>query len=237
VPTFEAKRQCAAPGKTLGRQKFRPRATAAPLSWRSCSQKPLLQRDEHLDVFGNVAAKVQHQFLRMRHKLRRAIHDLLQHRLQPPSLGRMTDRRNLARQAQLPQQAQTVVGKRPQAQHAIVGVELARGQPLQIEIRLDLRMELLVRDHQDSLFRLDQTLDPRKGTLVEILGLAGTMPLAGPQFQSDVPAFDTQIADDRTVAIDALISAAHVFFLRIAIVHDEGVDLEAHIAFIRLYTG
>jgi len=88
-------------------------------------------------------------------------------------------------------------------------------------------------DHQDSLFRLDQTLDPRKGALVEILGLAGTMPSAGPQFQSDVPAFVTQIAGDRTVAIDALISAAHVFFLRIAIVHDEGVDLEAHRAFIR----
>jgi len=50
------------PGFPLARNRvFRSRATAAPPSWRSCLPKPLLQRNEHLDVLGNVAAKVQQQ--------------------------------------------------------------------------------------------------------------------------------------------------------------------------------
>jgi len=40
-----------------------------------------LQRNEHFDVFGNVAAKVQNQSPCMGNELRRPVHDLLQHRL------------------------------------------------------------------------------------------------------------------------------------------------------------
>ncbi len=82
-------------------------------------------------------AEVENQLSGVRHKLRRPVHDPLEYRLQPPALGRMTDRRNLAGQAQLPDQAQAVVGKRAQMQDRVVGVEFPRGQSLQIEIGLD----------------------------------------------------------------------------------------------------
>gem|GEM_PF-3905447 len=136
VTSFSCSRT--SPGLPLARNRvFRSRATAAPPSWRSCLPKPLLQRNEHLDVLGNVASKVQHQSPCMGNELRRPVHDLLQHRLDPSPLGRMTDRRDFAGEPQPPQQTQTVVSKRGQMKNGIVGVELARGQPLQIEVRLD----------------------------------------------------------------------------------------------------
>jgi hypothetical protein len=48
------------PGLPLARNRvFRSRATVAPPSWQSCLPKPLLQRNEHLDVLGNVASPAQ----------------------------------------------------------------------------------------------------------------------------------------------------------------------------------
>ncbi len=80
----------------------------------------------------------------MCHKLRRPVHDLLQHRLEPSALGRVANGRNLAGQAQLAKEAQAVVGECPQMQDHVVGVELARRQPFQIKVRFDLGMELFV---------------------------------------------------------------------------------------------
>ena len=131
----------------LPRTKNRPVGLIASglSSWRRRSQQAILQRHKYLDVIGEVAPKVQHQAAGMFDELRCPVHDLLQYRLEPPALGRMANRRNLARQPQLAQEAQAVVRERRQVHDGIVGVELARGQALQIEIGLDLRVELLMR--------------------------------------------------------------------------------------------
>jgi hypothetical protein len=74
-------------------------------------------------------------------------------------LGLMPDWGNLARQFQLAQQAQTVVGKGHQMKDRIVNVKLARWQPFQIKIGLDLRVELLMHPvvfvQLDDFFRRD----------------------------------------------------------------------------------
>lgn len=59
------------------------------------------------------------------------------------------------------------------------------------------------------------------------------MPVPGTQFQSHVPAFVAQVARNRAIAINALVGVADVLLLGIAVVHDEGVDLEAHESFVR----
>ncbi len=56
----------------------------------------------------------------------------------------MAHRAQLAGHAQLPHQPQDVVGQLGEVQDQIVGGELARRQPLQVEIGLDLTVELLV---------------------------------------------------------------------------------------------
>ena len=117
----------------LGRNQVRQRSVVVSVSSRRCCpEQTLLQGHEHLGVRCHAAAEVQHQAAGMRHKLGRPDHDLLQHRFQPSTLGRMPDRRNLARQSQLPQEAQAVVGKRRQMHDGVVGVELAGGQTFQI---------------------------------------------------------------------------------------------------------
>jgi hypothetical protein len=57
----------------------------------------------------------------------------------------MPNRCNLTGEAQLAEQAQAVVGKGCQVKQHIVGVKLARGQPLKVRIGLEFRMELLMR--------------------------------------------------------------------------------------------
>lgn len=73
------------------------------------------------------------------------IDDFLHHRLEPTALGRMPRWRVFAQQRVLADQAQAVVGQHRQTEHGIVGVELARGQTLQVEIGLVLAVELFVR--------------------------------------------------------------------------------------------
>ncbi len=77
----------------------------------------------------------------MHHEFRRLNHHFQQYRLQATALRSMPDWRNLARQSQLSQQAQAVVGEGRQIHDRIVSVELARGQSFQIQIGLDLRVE------------------------------------------------------------------------------------------------
>ena len=72
---------------------------------------------------GNPPAEVQHQTPRMRHELGGAVHDFLQYGAYPPPLGRVTDRRDVAGQAELTDEAQAVVGKGGQLQDGVVGIK------------------------------------------------------------------------------------------------------------------
>ena len=73
----------------------------------------------------------------------RQIHQLLHDRSQPPTLRRVAHRRDRSREPEQTDPAQDVVGEAGQAQHQIIGVELARRQPLNVEISLELGVELL----------------------------------------------------------------------------------------------
>jgi len=92
-----------------------------------------------------MAAKVQNHAARIRGNLRAHTDHFLDHRLQAPTLGPMAHRRIFTQQGQLTEQAQHVLGHASQGQHAIVGSELAQGQPLQIQIRLEFTEKLLMR--------------------------------------------------------------------------------------------
>ena len=74
-----------------------------------------------------------------------AVDQLLDDRLQASALGGVAHRRILAQQPALAHQVQDVHRQCRQLAHQVVGVELARGQPLQIEVGLELAVELLVR--------------------------------------------------------------------------------------------
>ena len=78
-------------------------------------------------------------------EFRRPVHDLLQHRPEPPSFRRVANRPDVAGQSQLADQAQAVVGERSQMQDGVVGVEFAGRQAFQPQIALDFGMKLLVR--------------------------------------------------------------------------------------------
>ena len=54
-------------------------------------------------------------------------HQLLQHRLEPPPLGRVAYRGEFAGQSQLANEPQAVVGEHAQMQDEVVAVELAAG--------------------------------------------------------------------------------------------------------------
>lgn len=118
---------------------------------------------------GHSTPEVQHQAPGEGDELRRLVNDLLQHRLYAPALGRMANRRDFAGQAQLPKEAQAVVGEGRQMQQTIVGVELARRQSLQIQVGLEFGMELLV--HPVMLVQLD-----------DLRGLGGQSGLSAFQF-------------------------------------------------------
>lgn len=70
---------------------------------------------------------------------------LLHHRLDAPALGLVTYGSILAVQRVLAHEPQKVHGHGRQLAHQRVGVELARGQALQVHAALELRVELLVR--------------------------------------------------------------------------------------------
>jgi len=67
----------------------------------------------------NTATEIQDHAPGVFDNPRSAVHNLLQHSLEPPALGRMARRGNGARQAELSEQTQTVVGERRQMQGRI----------------------------------------------------------------------------------------------------------------------
>ena len=73
----------------------------------------------------------------------RQVDQFLDHRADAAALGRMADRGELAEQSHLADGPEDVIGKSAQGHDQGVGGELAAGQPLQVEIGLELAMELL----------------------------------------------------------------------------------------------
>lgn len=92
-----------------------------------------------------VAPEVQGESACMRGQYGGHAHHFLHHCLQSPTLGRMTQRCVRSQQRLLTDQAQEVVRHGSQAEHEHVGVELAAGQALQIQVGLELAVELFVR--------------------------------------------------------------------------------------------
>jgi len=88
--------------------------------------QPLVQRCKDAHMRLAVAAKVQYHSSGMLHHFRRPVDNLLQRRLDPPTLCRTANRGGSARKAQLPQKPQAVVGKGCKVQDHVVGVELPK---------------------------------------------------------------------------------------------------------------
>ena len=115
-------------------------ASAWRSSWVTQSGPQGLEQRHAADVL----AEVEDDLARLVDNQGRAMHQFLQHGTYPAPLGRVADRAQLAGHAQLPHQPQDIVGQLSEMQDQGVGGELARGQPFQVEIGLDLAVELLV---------------------------------------------------------------------------------------------
>ena len=74
------------------------------------------------------------------HPARGLEHHLLQHRLDAPALGAVTQRPVRLIERVLANQAQQVHRHCSERAHQVVGIKLARGQPLQIHVGLELRV-------------------------------------------------------------------------------------------------
>ena len=96
--------------------------------------------------------EVQHQLSSVGDELGGSVHDFLEYGANAAAFGRVPNRRDVARQAELPYQAQTVVGKGGQLQDGVVGIKpfacaqarFPGRQPLQIPIGLELGVILLM---------------------------------------------------------------------------------------------
>ena len=73
-----------------------------------------------------------------------AVHDFLQDGAKAAASGRVPDRGDLTGQAELADEAQTVVGKGGQLQDGVVSIKPTRVQPLQIQIGLEFGVILLM---------------------------------------------------------------------------------------------
>ena len=71
------------------------------------------------------------------------VDQLLDHRADAAALGRVADRGELAEQPHLADGPEDVIGKSAQRHDQGVGGELAAGQPLQVQIGLELAVKLL----------------------------------------------------------------------------------------------
>jgi len=71
------------------------------------------------------------------------VYQLLDNAFYPSPFPRVPDRRPVAKESELPDEAKDVIGKSTQSHDQCVGCELAAGQPLQVKIDLELAVELL----------------------------------------------------------------------------------------------
>lgn len=108
------------------------------------------------------------------HHARSLEHQLLHHCLDAPTLGRVTHRRIGLVEHVLPNQAQQIHRHRGQLAYQVVGVKLAIGQALQIHVRFELRMKLLMRGvvgvQCNDLRRVKASWQDRHPVLQHILG-------------------------------------------------------------------
>ena len=97
-------------------------------SWTSRRQQPFLHVRKYRHDMARAGPKVQHQTTCTADKLRRPVHPLLQHRLEPSASpkgtscgasGRMLHRREFPGQPQLPDQPQAVVGEPADVQQLV----------------------------------------------------------------------------------------------------------------------
>lgn len=145
-----SERVSAAPG-LLGPQLAKARAgwdawapgLHGPLSLRPCGELGV-QPHEHRGraVMG---PEPEHHLPAMLDQPACPVDQLLHHRLDAPSLGRVAHRCVRPEQSALAHQAQDVHRQRREPAHQRVGVELARGQPGEVQVGLELGVELLVR--------------------------------------------------------------------------------------------
>jgi hypothetical protein len=78
-----------------------------------------------------------------------------------------------------------------------------------------------------------QTGDTREDSLQEVVRLQGRVLFARSQFESDAPALVTQVGGNRGVAVKALVGATDFFLPAVAVVHREGVEVQADVALVR----
>ena len=135
------------------------------------------------------------------------VHQLLHHRADAPTLHRMAHWSIRADKASEPDVAQEVVNEGCHRKHQVIGRELARGQPLDVEIGLEFGMELLT---GGMLF-----IQP------DDLGIG--------ELQRSPPAFDVDLGDQQRLAlsIDGALSDSHhategVGLLAVAALNIEG---------------
>jgi hypothetical protein len=87
----------------------------------------LLYVQEYRGMRCDSPAEIQDQPTGMRYDLGGPVHDFLEHGAKAAALGRVPNRGDLTGQAELADEAQSVVGKGRQLQDGIVGIKLTRG--------------------------------------------------------------------------------------------------------------
>lgn len=117
-----AARQCDIRRSTASRLQL----PVQPFECRSCAIIDPQAQDELASMLNEACSFVDH---------------FLQHRLDAPALGRVTYGRILAGQTTLADQTQDVHRQRSQLAHQVVRVELARGQPSEIQVAFELACE------------------------------------------------------------------------------------------------
>jgi len=97
--------------------------------------------------------------------------------------------------------------------------------------QMRLTVEATVFAHQQR--GIGQMIGTRQHALEEGVALLHGVLLAGTQLQAQAPALVAQIGRDGGVAVDLLVGSRHAFLAGVAVVHHEGVDIQADMVLVR----